>query len=73
MVPLGIRRSLGRVDVFGFVIDQRATTKGHALSSGIADGEDQPIAEAVVVTIATFSWHRQAARFDLGRLEALGH
>ncbi len=67
MVPLGVRGSLGRVDVFGLRIGrQRAPAEGHDTPLDVPDREDQPVAEAIVLAASAL------ARRDQPRFEQVG-
>ncbi len=67
MIPLDIRGSLRRVDVLGLGIRREgAPAERDDPSLDVADGEDQAVAEAVVLSAPALARHRQTGLDDVG-------
>jgi hypothetical protein len=63
---LGENGRFGRVDVLGrlFVARQNASAESHHAPLLVADGEDEPAAEAVVKVVGALLAHDQSGLFD---------
>ena len=72
MVPLGIRRGLGRVHVFRLAVAEGSTAEGDGPPGDVVDGEDQPIAKTIVVTRAILAREHETGSCHLFGLEAVG-